>query len=401
MPAACKVVQIAHDIHWVGVEDWNRRSFDAVMDLPYGTSYNAYLVRGREKIALVDTVQASFGDELMQKVRQVVDPGRIDYLVMNHAEPDHAGSIPVVMAAAPGAKLLASEKGVEMARVFFQVPAERMQAMQDGGEIDLGGKRLRFVAAPWLHWPETMFSFAVEDGVLFTCDFFGAHLASDLLFADEVGGAVLPEAKLYYAVIMMPYAKMASAGLDKAVALQPSIIAPGHGPVWRSPKPVIDAIEQWTRGPLLKKAIIPYVTMWGSTRRMAEVVTASLSGEGIETIPYDLSVTDLARLARDLVDTSAVVMGSPTVLGTVHPLIANAASMVRLLRPRARIGAFFGSYGWGGGAAAQAKATLESVKMQVVDSVDVKGPPGQADLERLAVLGKNVASKITGATAPE
>lgn len=394
MNYAGKTVQISPDIHWVGVEDWDKRSFDGVMPLPYGTSYNAYLVVGKQKIALVDTVHKAFGDELLDKVRRIVDPARIDYLVMNHAEPDHGGSIPKVLAAAPNAKFLASEKGVEMARIFHGVPADRAQAVQESDVIDLGGKTLRFISAPWLHWPETMFTFCPEDRVLFSCDFFAVHIASDKLFADEVGGMVLPQAKLYYAVIMMPYAKMAAAGLEKAMALKPLTIGTSHGPVWRDPKPVLDAYQNWTGGPLLPKAIVPYATMWGSTKRMAEAATAAMSMEGIEAIPYDLEVTDISKLAMELVDTSAVIVGSPTVVGGLHPLATHALNMVRMLRPRARIAAFTGSYGWGGGAAAQARTAVESIKMEVVDVLDIKGPPSDKDLERAAALGRNVANKI-------
>lgn len=394
MSLSGKVAQIAPGIHWVGVEDWHRRSFDNVMELPYGTSYNCYLVVGQRKKALIDTVSRPFIPDLMAKITSIVDPATIDYVVMNHAEPDHAGAVPEVMAAAPNAKLLATEKGVDMAKVFHRVAAERAQVVQEGDAIDLGGKTLRFVSAPWVHWPETMFSFIPEDGLLFPCDFFAVHLASDMLYADEVDAHVIPEAKLYYAVIMMPYAKMASAALDKASALRPGIIAPSHGPVWRHPKPIMEAYEKWTRGPLLKKAVVPFATMWGATRALAGAVTDALSSEGIEVIPYDLSVANLAHLSRDLVDSSAVVLGSPTVLGGLHPLVANAGTMVRLLRPRARIGAFFGSYGWGGGAAAQAKAALESVKIDIIDTLDIKGPPMDRDLERAAALGRNVGRKI-------
>ena len=398
MPATGKAMTIAPGIHWVGVEDWHRRSFDTLMGLPYGTSYNSYLVVGKEKIALIDTVHKNFTEEFLDKIRLIVDPARIDYLVMNHAEPDHGGSLPTMLSLAPHAKVLATEKGTEMARIFHQVPAERSVAVSEADTIDLGGKTLKFVSAPWLHWPETMFTYSVEDGVLFPCDFFAAHVASDLLFADEVGHIVLPEAKVYYAVIMMPYAKMAASGLDKAIALEPRTIAPSHGPVWRQSQPILEAYKQWIRAPLAKKAIVPFATMWHSTQRLAEAVTGALSAEGIETIPYDLSVTDTSQLAKDLVDTSAIALGSPTVVGGLHPLASNALFMVRMLRPRARIGAYFGSYGWGGGAAAQAKAALEAIKMEIVDSLDIKGPPLEKDLDRAAALGRNVARKILDST---
>ncbi|MEW6033274.1 MAG: FprA family A-type flavoprotein [Chloroflexota bacterium] len=396
MAVPAKVVSVAPGIYWVGVEDWHRRVFDALIPVPYGTSYNAYLVVGKTKTALVDTVDLGSSAELLAKVSAIADPARIDYVVMNHAEPDHAGSIPEVMSVAKNATLVATEKGVEMARMQYQVPEKRCLAVNDGAVLDLGDKTLRFVSAPWVHWPETMFTFVEQEKVLLPCDLFGAHLASDRLFDDEVGDALLPLAKAYYAMIMMPYAKMAASALDKALALRPSIIAPSHGPVYRNPGRIMTAYETWTRGPLQNKVVLTYVTMWGSTQRLAQAAASGISAEGVEVIPYNLEMVDLSHLAADLVDASAIVLGSPTVLGGPHPLAGYALLLLRTLRPRAKLGAFFGSYGWSGGALAQTKGALEPLKMVLVDSVDIKGPPTEKDLERAIELGRNVARKIRG-----
>lgn len=394
MAVFAKTVEITPGIIWVGVEDWQRRVFDALIPLPYGTSYNAYLVAGQEKAALIDTVHRSFEEQLLTKVATLVKPERLDYLVMNHAEPDHAGSIPAIMAAAPRAKLVVTKKGAEMAEVFYHVPEERRLVVKEGDTIDLGDKTLRFIEAPWLHWPETMFTFTVEDSVLFSGDFFGSHIASDRLFADEVGEIVLPQAKTYFAEIMMPFTRMVVAGLDKAIAVGPKVIAPSHGPVHRNPEQIIKAYENWSRGPLKNKVVIAYVSMWGSTEKLAKAVTSAISAEGVEAVPYDLPVSDISHVARDLVDASAVVLGAPTVLGGLHPVAANALNLVKVLRPRLKIVAYFGSYGWGGGAATQAKGLLEPLKVDIVDVLEVKGPPGEKELESAVLLGCKVAERV-------
>jgi len=396
MSLPVKTIEIAPNINWVGIEDFHRRIFDSLITLPYGTSYNAYLVMGKQKIALVDTTNPGFENELLAKISSILNPDKIDYLIMNHAEPDHASAIPHVLTAAPNAKLVLTKKGAELAESLYRTPEARRLVAKEGDTIDLGGKTLRFIEAPWLHWPETMFTFAVEDKVLFSCDFFGTHLASDKLFDDEVSDHLIPEAKRYYAEIMMPYTKMAIAGLDKALAVSPKIIAPSHGPVYRNPQKILSAYEQWTRGPLAKKAIMVFASMWDSTRRMAMVITDAISAEGVEAIPYDLVSADISHIARDLVDTSAVVLGSPTVLGGLHPLAAYALVLVRALRPRAKLAAFFGSFGWGGGAARQAKEMLEPAGFEILDVLDIKGAPDDKALEAAKELGRKVAQRIKG-----
>ncbi len=394
MAPASKTVEIAPGIVWVGSEDFHRRLFDSLIPLPHGTSYNAYLVSGKEKVALIDTVNPGFEDELLAKVASVVDPTSIDYLVMNHAEPDHAFAIPRVLKAAPRARLVATRRGVEMAGLYYGVPEERRIVVKQDDTLELGGKTLRFIDAPMLHWPETMFTFAVEDGVLFPCDFFGSHIASDRLFDDEVGDIVIPEAKRYYAEIMMPFLRAVRTGIEKASALEPKVIAPSHGPVYRDPARIIRAYEQWAVLPLKPKAVVAYVSMWGTTARMARAVAASLSAEGIETVPYDLTTADVGYLASDLVDASALVLGSPTVINGPHPVASYALTLVGALKPRLKLAAFFGSYGWGGGAARQVQAALEPLKVELVDALDIKGPASEEVLHQATELGKKVAQRI-------
>lgn len=395
---AFKTVEISPNVFWVGVEDWNRRVFDAFIPLPYGTSYNSYLVVGQNKTALIDTVNPGFEEALLQKISQILPPEKIDYVIMNHAEPDHAGSIPAVMQAAKNANVVASKLGVKLAELYFDVPSERRIVVQEGDTLELGGKTLRFIEAPWLHWPETMFTFAVEDSVLFPCDFFGSHLTSDRLYADEVGGLLLPEAKRYYAEIMMPFAASAQKALDKVKPLNPKIVAPSHGPVYRNPRTIVEAYEKWTRGSLERKVVVVYVSMWGSTQALERVITETIATEGVEAVPYNLSIADISHVLRDLVDASAVVIGTPTVLGGAHPLAVYATELIASFGVRGKIAAVFGSFGWGGGAARRIKARLEQGGFEVVDTLEIRGPPKPEHVEKAVALGKAVANKVKETT---
>jgi len=380
--------------YFVGVEDWNRRIFDALIPLPMGTSYNAYLIVGSEKTALIDTVQGNFADELLRKIGDVTNPEKIDFVVMNHAEPDHAGAIPRVMAVARNGKLVVTKAGAEMANIFYDVPSERTLMVKDGDMLELGGKTLMFIDAPWLHWPETMFTYCVEERALFPCDFFGAHIAKSRLYDDEVGDIILPEAKRYYAEIMMPFPVAIQRALDKVRNLDLKMIAPSHGPIYRNPKRILDAYERWARGPLSKKVVVIYVTMWGSTETLEKTIVESISAEGVETVPYNLLVADISHVMRDLVDASAIVIGAPTVLNGAHPLAIMATEIIRALKPRAKLAAVFGSYGWGRGAVKMITERLQQSGFEIIEALEVRGPPKKEDLEKATTLGKHVAQRI-------
>jgi len=386
--------EIAPEIFWVGVEDWNRRYFDALIPLPNGTSYNAYLIVGKEKVVLVDSVQKNFQEEMLEKIAEVVNPERIDYVVMNHAEPDHAGGIPRVLEIAQNAKLIVTKMGVEMARVFYDVPSERTVMVKDGDTLGLGAKTLKFVEAPWLHWPETMFTYCVEDRALFPCDFFGAHLAKSKLFDDEFGEGLLPEAKKYYAEIMMPFPVAIQRALDKVKGLDVKIIGPSHGPIYRNPKRILDAYEKWARGPLQPRVVMVYVTMWGSTEALEKAIAEAISYEGVEVVPYNLLVSDLSHVMRDIVDASAIVIGAPTVLNNAHPLAIMATEIIRELKPRAKLVAAFGSYGWGRAATKVIADSLQRSGFEICETLDVRGPPKKEDLEKAVNLGKHVAQRV-------
>ncbi len=393
--------ELAPGIRRIGTQDWDRRIFDALVSVPYGTSYNAFLVEGTDKRALIDTTSMGAEEAFLEKVSALAPLADLDYLVMNHAEPDHGSAIPHILKAAPRAQLVLTQAGLAAAQALYDVPADRATVVKDGDSVDLGGKTLRFVDAPFLHWPETMFTYCPEEGVLFPCDFLGSHIAADRAYADEVGDIVLPEAKRYFAEIMMPFGRPAGRALDKIAALQPAvrIIAPSHGPVHRHPAAILQAYEQWVRGPLAPKAVIAYISMWSSTATLAEEVAAAISAEGVEAVPYNLLVSDVSHLARDLVDASALVIGSPTVLGGPHPAVAQAVALVRAFKPRLKLAAAFGSYGWGGGAVRVIGDAAKAAGLEVVDAFEVKGRPRPDDLTRARDLGRTVAKAVQAGQA--
>ena len=386
------IAEISKNIYWVGVRDWNRRLFDALIPLPRGTTYNAYLVIGEEKKALIDTVNPGFEKELEEKIRKVIDPRELDYVVMNHAEPDHAGSIPYIMSINDKAKLLTSTRGAKMAQTFFNVPQDRIQPMSDGQTINLGGKTLRFIEAPMLHWPETMFTYVPENKTLFPCDFLGAHVAEGL-YDDEVEDLIV-FAQKYFGEIMMPFRPNAMKGLEKIKDLPIELIGPSHGPIYRNPARIVEAYTKWASGQTKTKAAIVYTTMWNSSEKMIRTITDVLTSEGIEVVQHNLVNVDVGDLAKDLVDARAIVLGTPTVLNGAHPLAVYATYLVKALKPPAKYAVVLSSYGWAGGAIKHVQEILGPTKMEITGAIEINGPPTENDIDRVTELGKTLAAKI-------
>ena len=384
--------KIAESVYWVGARDWNRRMFDALIPLPNGTTYNAYLIIGSKKKALIDTVNPGFEKELEDKIAQLVNPTDIDYVIMNHAEPDHAGSIPHIMALNAKAKLVTTAKGAKMAQIFYKVPEERIVAVRDGETLDLGGKTLQFIEAPMLHWPETMFTYLTENKILFPCDFFGSHVAKGL-YDDEIE-ELLVFAQRYYGEIMMPFNIMGQKALEKIKDLPIDVIAPSHGPIHRNPARILNVYRKWSNGETKRKAIVVYVSMWGSTEKMIKPIVDTLTSEGIEVALYNLTVSDIGDVAKDLVDSRAIVLGAPTVLGGAHPLAVYATYLVKALKPPAKFGAVLSSYGWGGGAIKNIQEVLGPSKLEIVGALEINGPPSEENLKQVVDMGKTLAEKI-------
>jgi flavorubredoxin len=387
-------VKISEGVYWVGAKDWNRRLFDALIPLPKGTSYNAYLIVSTDKKALIDTVNPGFEKELEGKIHKVVDPSEIDYVIMNHAEPDHAGAIPYIMSINNKAKLVTSGRGAKMAQTFYKVPEDRIIAVHDRETISLGEKTLQFIEAPMLHWPETMFTYLQENKILFPCDFFGSHIAGEM-YDDQVEDLTV-YAQKYFGEIMMPFRIMGQRAMEKIKDLEINMIAPSHGPIHRKPENILNSYKKWVNGETKQKAIIVYVTMWNSTEKMIQPIAETLASEGIEIAIHNLISADLGEVAKDLVDSRAIVLGAPTALGGMHPLGVYATYLVKVLHPPTKFCVVLSSYGWGGGTVKHAQEILGPSKMEVVGAMEINGPPTENDIKQIIELGKALAEKIKG-----
>jgi len=380
---------IAPGVEWLGAVDWNRRLFDSLIPLPDGTSYNAYLVRGGEKTALLDTVDPSMIDVLL---RQLEDIGRIDYLVSHHAEQDHSGGIPGVLQKYPEAQLICTPKAKPLLVDHLDVPAERITTVEDGQTLDLGGKTLQFLHTPWVHWPETMCTYLPEDRILFSCDFFGSHLATSQLYAGE-DPYVWEAAKRYYAEIMMPFRKIVAKNIEKVRPLELKYIAPSHGPIYDRPQEILAAYEQWVSERAANLALVVYVSMHGSTEMMVNYLLAALAERGVRVQKYELTTTDIGKLAMDLVDAATLVVGTPTVHGGPHPTVFAATNLANALRPKLKYVAIIGSYGWGGKAPEQIAQLIPNLQVELLGTVLCKGLPRQDTLDRLDALAEQIAQK--------
>jgi flavorubredoxin len=379
------------DIYCVGAVDWNRRLFDSLIPLPDGTSYNSYLVKGSQKTALIDTVDPSLRQVLLENL-DALGIDRIDYVIFNHAEPDHSGSIVEVLEKYPGARAVCTPLCRTLLIDRFHVPAERFQTVADRETLSLGGRTLEFIHAPWVHWPETMLTYLREDRVLFSCDFLGSHLSgTDMYVADE--GQVYEAAKRYYAEIMMPFRTNIQNNLEKIKDHAIDVVAPSHGPMYNNPKFILEAYHSWAYDEPANIVVIPYVSMHGITRVMVSRLVDALASRGVTVKLFDLAVTDIGKLAMALVDAGTIVIGTPTVLVGPHPLAAYAAFLANALKPKARFASVVGSYGWAGKAVEQIAAMIPNLKVEVLSPVMVKGFPREVDFQALDSLADNIARK--------
>jgi len=384
-----KTRKIKDNVYWLGAVDWDRRLFDSLIPLPDGTSYNAYLIKGSEKTALLDAVDPSMEDVLMLQLEEV---DHLDYVIAHHAEQDHSGTIPKVLEKYPNARLVTSPKGKGMLMDHLHIPESKIMAVADGEVLSLGDKTLEFIHTPWVHWPETMSSYLQEDKILFSCDFFGSHLATtDLYVTDEA--QVYEAAKRYFAEIMMPFRTMIKKNLAKVMSHEIDIIAPSHGPMYDKPNFIIEAYQDWTADDPKNVVVIPYISMHGSTRAMVEYLVRTLAEKGITVYQFDLAVTDIGKLAITLVDAATLVVGTPTVHVGPHPNVVYASYLANALRPKLKFASIIGSYGWSTKVVDQVAAMIPNLKVKILDPVLCKGLPGEADFRALDKLAQDIAAK--------
>lgn len=373
----------------MGAVDWDRRLFDSLIPLPDGTSYNAYLIEGSEKTVLLDTVDPAMTDVLMF---QLEDVPQIDYVVSQHAEQDHAGSIPNVLGKYEGAQVITTPRGKGMLIDLLCIPEERFITVDDGETLSLGDRTLEFIHTPWVHWPETMSSYLEEERLLFTCDFFGSHLATTDLYVTEEW-RVREAAKRYYAEIMMPFRRVIQKNLDKIEGREVQLIAPSHGPVYDRPAFIIDAYRDWVSEEPKNEVVVPYVSMHGSTEKMVKYLVSALAERGIKVHQFDLTVTDIGKLAIALVDAATMVVGTPTVHVGPHPLAVYASHLTNILRPKLKFASVIGSYGWSTRVVEQIADLTSNLKLDFLEPVLCEGFPREADLRALDELAETIAER--------
>jgi len=384
-----KARKIKDRIYWMGAVDWDSRLFDSLIPLPDGTSYNAYLIEGSEKTALLDSVNPPMAEELLAQLEGVPE---IDYIISQHAEQDHSGTIPQILEKYPSAKLISTPKAKGLLIDLLQIPEESFLTVEDGESLSLGDKTLRFIHTPWVHWPETMVTYLEEDRILFSCDFLGSHIATtDLYITDE--GRVYEAAKRYFAEIMMPFRNMIKKNLEKLTSYKIDIIAPSHGAIYPRPSFIIDAYHDWILGPPRNTVVLPYVSMHGSTKQMVDYFVSALVEKGVRVEQFNLAVTDIGKLAMALVDAATIVVGTPTVLAGPHPYAANSAFLANALRPKVKFLSIIGSYGWGGKTVETLAGMIPNLKVELLEPVLCKGAPSEEDFKALSDLAANIAEK--------
>jgi flavorubredoxin len=398
---ACRAVKISEHVYWVGAIDWDIRNFHGY-STGRGTTYNAYLILA-EKVTLVDVVKAPFLREMLARIRSVIEPEKIDYIISNHAEMDHSGCLPEAIEIMGPEKVFASKKGVESLEAHFGL--KDITAVDDGGEIDLGNMSVTCLETRLLHWPDSMVSYLAADKILFSQDGFGMHLASNERFDDELDDYVLYyEAAKYYANILLLYSHIAEKVIRKIEdsGLEIETIAPDHGPVWRSKIPwIIDLYKRWASRELKKKALIVYDSMWNSTRMMARAIEDGLTEGGVHVKVLNATATSRAEVVTELIDAAALIVGSPTLNNHIFPTIADVLTYIKGLKPRGLVGAAFGSYGWSGESVRVLNAWLEDMKVELVgEGIRVNYVPKSDDLEKCRQLGLEVAGRIADLPDP-
>jgi flavorubredoxin len=385
------VRQLKPNIYSIGAIDWDRRLFDELIPLPDGTTYNAYLIKGSKKTALIDTVDPTKEKELFDNLKKI-NCKNIDYIIPNHAEQDHSGTIPKVLEYYPNTKVVTNSKCKGMLIDLLAIPEDRFIEVGDNDTLSLGDKTLEFIITPWVHWPETMLTYLREDTILFPCDLFGSHLAtSDSYATDEA--KVYESAKRYYAEIMMPFRNNIKKHLEKIKGYDIELIAPSHGPIHNKPAFILDAYKDWISDDVKNEVIIPYVSMHGSVEKMVRYFIDALMERNIAVKPFNLPKTDVGELAIALVDAATIVIATPTVLVGPHPAAVYATYLANALRPKIRFASIIGSYGWGGKMPETIKGMLGNLKVEILTPVIVKGHPREADYKSLTTLADEVLAK--------
>ncbi len=386
-----KIIELAENIFFCGEKDKDRTLFDQLIPLPEGTTYNSYFIKGSQKSALIDTIYPPKIPLLLEKLAEA-DIEEIDYIISNHAEQDHSGAIPALVAKYPNAKIVTNERAKENIKSMLHIDEQKFIVIQDGDTLSLGDKTLKFILAPFVHWPDTMFTYLQEDKFLFTCDFYGAHYTTGSIWADYSEDLLL-SLKRYYAEIMMPFRTFACKYNQQVKEIAPKMILPSHGPVYKNPSFVINAYEDWTSDKVKNKVVIPYVSMYESTKMMVDYLTQKLEDADIEVVLWDLIEGDMGELAMETVEAATLVIGASMVLSGPHPSAVYCTYLLNALRPKIKFFSIVGSYGWGGNLTKILESLLSIIKPEKLDYVVIKGRPIGDDFLKLDALAAQIIEK--------
>jgi flavorubredoxin len=391
-----KPLEIANGIFSVGAIDWNIRDFHGY-STNEGTTYNAYLIMD-EKITLIDTVKKEFADELIHNISQIVDPKKIDYVISNHTEMDHSGGLARVLHRIGEDKpLYCSKVGHKNLSIHF--PQKwNYQPVEDGGELSLGKRTLTFMETRMLHWPDSMFTYAKEDKILFSSDAFGQHYAGLESFDDQLGDDIMPHAKKYFANILLLYAPLILKLVDKVteIGLPLDMICPDHGIIWRKdPSKIISAYVEWSQQKPKRKALVIYDSMWHSTEIMANAIVDALGQEGVDAKPMHLRSFHRSDIITEVLDAGAIIVGSPTLNNGLFPTVSDFLTYLKGLRPQNKIGAAFGSYGWSAEAVKLINQRLEEMKCNIIDpGLKIQYVPNEEGIKACNELGRKIAKEL-------
>jgi len=387
-------LEILDNIFYVGVKDWNVRDFHGYTTTR-GSSYNAYLILDKKNV-LIDTAKAAFSERLLENIASVIDPSKIDYVISNHTEPDHSGSMPAVMEAMPDATVIATAKGKEGLLKYYGGDW-KWQIVKTGDSLEIGNRKLEFISTPMLHWPDSMFTYSRADKLLFSMDGFGQHYANSFLFDDEAPFEVLmQEAKKYYANILMHLGGIAKKTLAAAEGLPIEMIAPSHGLLWRKHIPdIINAYLTWVDCKPASKVLVIYDSMWGSTETMARAILEGASRHGVDARLLKLSANDLTDVTTEVLDAGAIAIGSPTLNNGLMPSVSAFLTYMQGLKPAGKTGAAFGSHGWGGGGAVAVDAALDKIGIaRMRPPITCVYKPDAAVIDDCRKLGSELAEKV-------
>lgn len=386
--------EIKNSVYYAGLNDADRVIFDELIPLEHGTTYNSYLIKGSDKTAVIDTMYPPFSDMYLKNFDEN-GINKIDYIIANHGEQDHTGSIPMLLEKYPEAIVITNQKCKENIMEMLLVDESKIKVVQNDEEISLGDKTLKFILAPGVHWPDTMFTFLKEENMLFTCDFLGAHLPFEDLYAknDEL---LYSMAKRYYAEIMMPFRPLCKKYTKLVKEMNPDFVLPSHGPIYNKPEFILNAYEDWSDDMGKNLVVMPYVSMYGSTEEMVKYVSKKLEDNGINVYPYDIVRDDLGDLAVELVDATTIIIGASMVLAGPHPMAFNTCALANALKPKVKFISIIGSYGWGGKLVETLAGLLTSIKPEVIEPVIVKGKLKQDEYAKLDNLVNTIIEKHKG-----